>query len=1299
MDINTDLNTLSLDNQDIVSSDAALTEGLDCVDSQVMGSDIAADHIDDAALDGNVELSMEEIEIDLLLNSEVIGTDNSTLGSPIRIEAEEMTLNGYQIESNTAASGNGLISLFGGGNTGSATTEFSGAEGKYDVLIGYFDEQDGQSPLSVEIGENQYSFIFDEERNGFAASSQTFVERTLFSGLNLTTGDAIAISGQVNQQEYARVDYIEFIPVGDTPDPTPNPGSLSFSDPSFSVNEDGTVEGAITIIRTNGSDGEVSVTLTPTNGTASAPDDYSSSPIIITFADGEVSQTISIPVVDDDVIEENETINLSLSAPAGGATLASQDTAVLTIVDNDEQTVPPTNGSPIRIEAEEITITGYQVESNTAASGNGLISLFGGDNTGTATTEFSGAEGQYDVVIGYFDEQDGQSPLLVEIGENQYSFIFDEERNGFAASSQTFVERTLFTGLNLTTGDAIAISGQVNLGEYARVDYIEFIPVGDTPDPTPNPGSLSFSDPSFSVNEDGTVEGAITIIRTNGSDGEVSVTLTPTNGTASAPDDYSSSPIIITFADGEVSQTISIPVVDDDVIEENETINLSLSAPAGGATVVGQDTAVLTIVDNDEQTVPPTNGSPIRIEAEEITITGYQVESNTAASGNGLISLFGGENTGTATTEFSGAEGQYDVVIGYFDEQDGQSPLSVEIGENQYSFIFDEDRNGFAASSQTFVERTLAYGLNLTTGDAIAISGEVNLGEYARVDYLEFIPTAETPDPTPNPGVIGLETSTISVNEEDGNAVVTVVRNQGSDGIITVDYRTVDSSATADADYTAQSGTLTFADGETSKSVIIPILDDELSEENETFGFAIDNVTGGASLLVPRTATVTIVDNETVQPSNELPPSSEPPTGTSIIQDTVVSGLVLPTAIDWTSDGEKMFVAEKNGVVRLFENGTLSSTPFIDISARVNSARDRGLLDIAVHPDFPNNPYVYLLYTYDPPEVFNHTGLAGPDGRGNRAGRLTRVTADPNTNYTTAIEGSEVILLGKNSTWDNFNGFVNSTNDFNEPAAGILPNGENLQDFLAADSESHTVGSVEFGADGALYVSNGDGTSFNQIDPRTFRVQDIDNLSGKILRIDPITGEGLTDNPFYNGDSNSNPSKVYQYGLRNPFRFTVDPETNQLFVGDVGWTLWEEINSAGPGANFGWPYYEGGNGESLRAPGYQFLSEAEAFYATGEETTPAILALNHTTDGINAIVMGDVYTGDAYPEEYRGDLFFNDLGQGIVRNISFDAEGNITSVDTFTTGANVVVQIVMGPDGNLHYVDLDDGVVGRWLFV
>ncbi|MGK7898933.1 MAG: PQQ-dependent sugar dehydrogenase [Xenococcus sp. (in: cyanobacteria)] len=670
-----------------------------------------------------------------------------------------------------------------------------------------------------------------------------------------------------------------------------------------------------------------------------------------------------------------------------------------------------------------------------------------------------------------------------------------------------------------------------------------------------------------------------------------------------------------------------------------------------------------------------------------------------------------------------------------------------------------------------------------------------------------------------NQGIISLEldSTQITANEGDATVEVTIIRSQGSDGRVTVDYRSVESSATADSDYTSVSGTAIFEDGETSQTISIPIFEDNLAEGVENFNFTIDNVTVGAVLLAPRTAFITIEDNDFIpgadvfngnqylltsdiltwqqaqaeaenlggnlvtindrseetwlrnsfgnveqlwigfndnETEGQFQWSSEQavtytnwaagepndfdgvqdfavlnfggagewddafnnnifrgiieigganPTssqggggfGEEPIQQTIVSGLTFPTAIDWTPDGSTMFIAEKSGVIKAFTNGQLLPTPVIDLSSQVNEFLDRGLIGLAVHPDFFNgSPYLYAAYTYDPPEVFANTGMAGPDGEGNRAGRLSRITIDLNS--LTAVPGSEVVLVGTNSTWNNFNGFVNSAVDIDEPPAlGIV---NQVPDFLAADSTSHSVGAVRFGPDGALYLSNGDGTSFNVVDPRTMRVQELDNLSGKILRIDPITGEGLPDNPFYNGDPNSNPSKIYQYGLRNSFRFNINPQTGVLYIGDVGWGTWEEVNLGGAGANFGWPYYEGGNGINIPAPGYESFPEAQAFYASGEEATNAILALNHNTDNINAIVMGDLYTGNAYPNEYKGDLFFSDLAQGIVRNVSFDDSGDITDVEVFTEGANNVVEIVQGPDENLYFVDLNQGIVGRWEF-
>ncbi|MEL7223400.1 MAG: PQQ-dependent sugar dehydrogenase, partial [Cyanobacteria bacterium J06576_12] len=141
-----------------------------------------------------------------------------------------------------------------------------------------------------------------------------------------------------------------------------------------------------------------------------------------------------------------------------------------------------------------------------------------------------------------------------------------------------------------------------------------------------------------------------------------------------------------------------------------------------------------------------------------------------------------------------------------------------------------------------------------------------------------------------------------------------------------------------------------------------------------------------------------------------------------------------------------------------------------------------------------------------------------------------------------------------------------------------------------------------------------------------------------------------------------------------------------------------EINAGEAGSNFGWPFYEGGNDESIPTRSYENLPEAQAFYNSNPDVTSAFLGINRSTDGINAIVMGDVYTGDVYPDRYKGDLFFGDLGQGIIRNINLDSNGEVSSIETFANEDPFIVQMVQGPDDLLYHVNLVNGTVSRWVF-
>jgi glucose/arabinose dehydrogenase len=410
----------------------------------------------------------------------------------------------------------------------------------------------------------------------------------------------------------------------------------------------------------------------------------------------------------------------------------------------------------------------------------------------------------------------------------------------------------------------------------------------------------------------------------------------------------------------------------------------------------------------------------------------------------------------------------------------------------------------------------------------------------------------------------------------------------------------------------------------------------------------------------------------------------------------------------------------------------LQATPFIDISSQVNNVADRGLLGMEIDPYFGQNQgrdYVYLLFTYDPSETAGRNGLAGPDGAGNRPARLIRVTADPATNYTTALPGSEVILLGNNSLWqytsrpdqdstDNFDllpsSIVNGStitapaNLIEDPDSANIgrdysaadtnfDNNNNIRDYLAGDSTSHSIGQIQFGIDGMLYVTVGDGTSYNGVDWRSTRVQDVDNLSGKLLRIDPLTGRGLTDNPFYNGDIDSNRSKVWSLGLRNSFRFTINPETGVPVLADVGWGGWEELNLATRGANLGWPYFEG----TPQNSGYSTLPQAQAFYNSGQPVISPFFSRNHAAsrnpDGraATAFIMGDFYTGNTLPTAYNGALFYNDVGLGYVYAAFLNADGTVSSTQ-LVDNLPYIVDMETGPDGYLYYTSLYGGEIGRW---
>lgn len=350
----------------------------------------------------------------------------------------------------------------------------------------------------------------------------------------------------------------------------------------------------------------------------------------------------------------------------------------------------------------------------------------------------------------------------------------------------------------------------------------------------------------------------------------------------------------------------------------------------------------------------------------------------------------------------------------------------------------------------------------------------------------------------------------------------------------------------------------------------------------------------------------------------------------------------------------RLFIWQREGIIRIYKNGQLLPTPFIDISANVNIGGDRGLLGVAIDHDLAVNGYVYLLYVFE--------GNNDPNSHNPRTARLTRVTADPN-NPDVALPGSEITLIGSVATLP------------------CPPNSDCISDV----SDSHTIGTVLMAPDHTLFVGSGDGASYVFADPLALRTFDLTSLNGKILRISP-DGTAPVNNPFYDG-TNSNQSKIWAYGLRNPFRFTLDPIVGEPLIGDVGWNDWEEINR-GRGVNFGWPCFEGNSPQ----PAYQAaFTQCQQMDPT--TITYPIHTYNHS---VGATVVGGIYyTADQYPDQYQGNFFFGDYASSWIKRIVFDSNQNVVNVKDFASNADAPVSFALGPDGLIYYVSITTGELRR----
>jgi subtilisin family serine protease len=452
--------------------------------------------------------------------------------------------------------------------------------------------------------------------------------------------------------------------------------SMQFDSATYSVAEDGG-SATITVTRTGVSSDVSTVQYATSNGTASAPADYTARSGTLTFNAGETTKTFTVPIINDTLDENDERINLTLSNPTGG-TLGHTTTAVLTITDND-----------------------------------------------TA-------------------------------------------------------------------------------------------------------GTVQFGQADYNVTE-GTASVTITVTRSGGTASGVTVNYSTSNGTATAGSDYTAKTGTLTFAAGETSKTFAIPITNDTLDEPDETVNLTLSNPDGGATLGVQDTAVLTIIDND--TAGALQFISATYSVSEGVLSGKAVIKVTRSGGTAsgvTVNYSTGDGTAAAGSDYTATSGT----------------LTFAVGQTSKSFTIPIVKDTLDESDET---------VNLTLSNP---GGGATLGVQDTA-VLTIIDNDTA-------GVIQFSSAAYSVSEGvlSGQAIIKVTRSGGKASGVTVDYSASDDTATSGEDYIASSGTLSFAAGQTSKTFIVPIINDGTDEPNETINLSLSNPTGGASVGPRSTAILTITDND-----------------------------------------------------------------------------------------------------------------------------------------------------------------------------------------------------------------------------------------------------------------------------------------------------------------------------------------------------------------------------------------------------------------------------------------------------
>ena len=517
--------------------------------------------------------------------------------------------------------------------------------------------------------------------------------------------------------------------------------------------DEGAVNQTVAVFLSSAQSSTVTVNYATADGTATAGVDYTATSGTLTFAAGETVKAISIPILTDTLDEDAETILVNISSASSGTIVDTQ--ATVTIIDDDN--APTLTMGDATAPNENAATTDLTVTLSAASSKDITVNYATADSTATSGTDYTADSGTITISA-------GATTATIAVGVLSDSMDEDDEVVHVELSNPTNASIADFQGALTITDD----------------------------DATP---SLSIADGTS------TDENSVTVVATlsAASGRSVTVNAAASDGTATQGSDFNAFSSTVTFASGETTKSVTIPLINDSSDEDDETFTVTLSS-ANNATI-SSATATATITDDD---------APPALSIQTVSVA---------------------ENAGTASLNVTlDAASEKTITVDYASSAGTACHCS-------------SDFNAISSTTLTFsagqTSKTISVTINDDSVDEMDETFDITLSNPSNATIAVATGTVTVTDNDPAPTISINDVTTADETAAASNLVATI--SSASEKTITIDFASSDGTATAGSDYTATSGTITFAAGETTKNIPISVVADAFDEIDETVSVTLSN--------------------------------------------------------------------------------------------------------------------------------------------------------------------------------------------------------------------------------------------------------------------------------------------------------------------------------------------------------------------------------------------------------------------------------------------------------------------------